>query len=182
MMKCMSVAIRVENTLKTKICKAQDLIQSKFGVKFQKQNQSFPHINLISGEVADVGQVYSLIDSISLPDPQLVSSIGLGCFLTPSPTVFVRYEASKNILSIRNQLFKNIKFWTSIDYTVNEKIWIPKTTIACNDVEVFDLSKICTELTVLDFSSNFRLEALVALEYSTNQVEIVHKTCNFMTT
>ena len=174
-MKCMSVSIRVENTLKTQIYQAQDLIQRKFGVQFQKQNQVFPHINLISGKVADVGKVYSLLDSISVPNSKMISPIGLGCFLTPSPTIFVRYELTKNVSFIRSQLFKETNFWNSIDYTVKKEFWLPKTTLACKDIKLFNFSDICAELLLLDFSSNFKLEALVVLEYSDNQAEMLCK-------
>ena len=167
----LSIAIPIEGELLSVVTAAQALLQEQFGIKFQKHNQIYPHINLISGKVKDLNSLDPIFEKLPKLQKLDVESNGLGIFLGNSVSIFVRYLVTSNMLSLRSYFFENKSCWLSIDQTTHITFWLPKTTIAYRDISLMNLSRISLELSNFDFYKFFEIKSLSIIEFYESKEE-----------
>ena len=168
--KKISLSLRIDKNCLNEINIAQYLLKEKLGIKYQLCNQVCPHINLFSGTVEEYDIFLSEIKKITFPKQTDFKSFGLGLFIEKKPVLYLRYENCKYFSLIRKEL-NSLKIWLKKDKFSKKKFWIPKTTIAINDLRYDDFPKIYEILSKIDFKKIISSNTLILIEYKKGKKE-----------
>ena len=138
-----SISIELDsNTLKY-VNLIQQNLKKNFGVRRMMEENSPPHVNLVSGSPTDLEELISFVKRQRLKKNIILSNLGLGMLFTPAPLLYVRFSRNLLIENFRNNLLsKENRLWLEVSSTVEFENWIPKSSIAYKDIEFCDIGKI----------------------------------------
>lgn len=168
-----SLSLELDKKFTYKIKKLYRLFEKELKISHYQKNHSIPHINIISGKIKNIKKIKKLkINSIKRKIK--IKFIGLGVFpLGKKNIVFLRFENSKKLQKVRKELFKKTKrYFSRIDKTCSDLLWIPKCTIASNDVNNSKLSKIIKILTKFKFENTSVISKICILDYTFKETKI----------
>jgi len=148
-------------------------IEDKFSVKFIKDKKSRPHINLFSGTVKNLDKVINFIKkNLNLNFDFNIRLLGFGAFLTKYPTIYIRFENTSFLKNLRKIIFETSNYWESIDDSVNETMWIPKSTIVYKDMRTDILGQITDFINLKSMPGKMAIEEISILDLSKTETEI----------
>jgi 2'-5' RNA ligase len=168
-----SFSLEFDKKFSNKIKKLYKLLEKNLKVSYYQKNHSLPHINLLSGKTKNIKEIKKL--KISSKGIKLkVKFVGIGVFpLSDHNIVFLRFENSNKLQKLRKKLFKKTKkYFFKIDKTCSDLLWIPKCTVASNDVNNNKLSKVIKILTKFKFENISVISKICILDYTFKEVKI----------
>lgn len=118
----------------------------KYGIDFIYNSQKMPHIVLSVGQVESSEFEHLVITLESILDKLAVFEIesnGLGLFLSDKINLHIRWHQNQPLLDLKKRIENELKSVWEVDFNYNSEFrWIPKTTLAYNDINYVNLSKI----------------------------------------
>ena len=88
----LSVSVALEGDLLKNILLFQDSLEENNGIKFQKQHQAIPHINIYAGKISNFNKILNYLQNYDFNSvKRKITCIGLGTFLEKPPIIYVRY-------------------------------------------------------------------------------------------
>lgn len=168
-----SLSLELDKKFTNKIKKLYKLLEKKLKVSHYQKNHSIPHINIISGKTKNIKEIKKL-KIISKGIKLRIKFVGFGVFpLSDCNIVFLRFENSDKLQKLRKKIFKKTKrYFSKIDKTCSDLLWIPKCTIASNDVNNHKLSKIIKILTKFKFENTSIISKICILDYTFKETKI----------
>lgn len=94
--------------------------------------------------------------------------------MNKNPTIFLRFENNDFFEKIRAILFKEQKYWKSIDNTVKNNIWIPKCTLIHEDLKKQNLSEIINFINKNNPPNETIISEIFFIDFTKNQKEILN--------
>ncbi len=172
-----SINVPLEGKALYSVLLAQDILHKKMNISFQKNNQSIPHVNLLSGKVREIELQRLKIETGKLNKKIIknnfkIKTNGLGVFILDRPVIYMRHYHFRFFLVIRKCLTLG-KFFNAIDNSTLTKSWIPKTTIAHKDTNSEDLTNIFLLLRKINFYEDFKVNKINLTSFSSDKPEII---------
>ncbi len=173
----LSVSIAIEGKLLSNILLFQDILEDKYGIKFQKYHQAIPHINIYAGKVSNFNEILNYIKMYDFNSfKKKLTVVGLGAFLEKKPVIYIRYLNSMNLLRFRYDVMAKSKIWLLEDTTSSQEIWFPKTTIALRDTNYNFISNFDNFIKNFNFKKEMIIKRILLIEYAKGKKEKVLKT------
>tara|TARA_B100000767_G_scaffold245104_1_gene243781 strand:- start:1031 stop:1576 length:546 start_codon:yes stop_codon:yes gene_type:complete len=145
-------------------------LEKKFNLSFMKNKLCRPHINLCAGHTNNLLELQKKISKIKIPKKnRKIIYLGLGMFIQKKPTFYLRFSSEDIFLKLRKKLLKYSDIWLKIEDTVNDNIWIPKSSIIHDEISIKDKNFI-NIIKYLD-TWNFSQKSLLV-----NQISIIDYT------
>lgn len=153
-----------------------DDLDKEFNINYLKKRSPAPHLTLTAGQ--SLTEVNVMLDRLKLfianQRPFTIESNGLGMLMLASPLIYIRWHFSNEL----NNLYTSVSsyFKESIDVlgsSVEQKTWIPKTTIAFKDITYEDLPKIIGKLHSYDLKQQMRFCQLALWTYGPEGEKVV---------
>jgi len=152
---------------------SQKILSEFLSIDSILKNNSLPHINLVSGTTRNIDQIFSIIKKLTFNRKKCTELFGLGVFLTPNPLLYLRFKNSPFVEELRFALIdETISLWESIDYSVSNDIWIPKSTIAYSDLSLINLSDALISLKHINFKLKMEITELSIIEFTNKECEV----------
>jgi hypothetical protein len=86
----------------------------------------------------------------------------------------MRFTNSVFLRELRKYLFtKTLPFWDTLDNSVDDDIWIPKSTLAYRDFSLNELSKALICLEEINIHCRMEITELSVIEFTENEREVV---------
>jgi 2'-5' RNA ligase len=166
--------------LSGKMLKTSELLlnklEKKFSIKFINKKNSRPHINIFNGKTKNLEKIVSILKKrINKKYSKKIKIFGYGAFLSKSSSIYIRFENSDYIQSIRNLLFKNSKLWSKVDKNIQTNLWLPKSTIIYKDMNTNHLSNVLKQLNKIQIPLNMEINEIVVIDYSTEKENEIKK-------
>ena len=174
MLKKYSIAIPLNSEAYNFAKKCQQRLHNSLSISSVLINNSDPHINIIAGSTNNIDNVISLLHKTSFKHKQFTDFIGLGVLLTPDPLIYMRFTNSVFLRELRKYLFtKTLPFWDTLINSVDEDIWIPKSTLAYRDFSLNELSKALICLEEININCRMEITELSVIEFTENEREVM---------
>ena len=153
--------------------KTQKILSESLRIESILKNNSPPHINLVSGTTKNIEKIISAIQKLNFNNDKYTELIGLGVLLTPNPLLYLRFKNSAFFREIRYRIIKKtLHLWESIDQTALDDIWIPKSTLAYNDLSLINLSDALINLKHINFKALMEVEELKIIDFTEKEIII----------
>ncbi len=138
--KC-AIVLGVTGKFEKKILKAWKILK-KINIQYVAQNHSKPHIAITAGNTKNIDKIIHTLRKMKLKKFTIFSP-GLGIFANKLPNLHIRWNLNDQIIKIKNKIDNKTKN-KFINFNRNTKIhnWIPKTTIAWQDLNYSKISKV----------------------------------------
>lgn len=121
-------------------------LNSKYGIDFIYNTQKTPHIVLSVGQVESsklehlVSTLESVLEKLSVFE---IETNGLGLFLSEKINLHIRWHQNQVLVDVKKRIENELKSVWEEDFNYNSELrWIPKTTLAYNDINYVNLSTI----------------------------------------
>ncbi len=169
----LSISIPLDGILLKKTNLLLHNFEKKYNLNFIKNKKCRPHINLFSGTTNKSEEIKKiLIKNKKKFKKNILKTNGFGVFLRKNPTIYIRYKNNINFNNIRSVLFKNLKYWKKVDYSVLENVWLPKTTIIHKDLNLNSLSNVSKYIIKKSIPKTMNFNEIVFLDFTDNEIEI----------
>jgi len=140
--KLIAVTLSFENRFNKKLLKCWQVLRKDFDVKYISSRSNKPHIGMIYGYVGDIKNFINTLKKIDLKKFYLKSK-GLGLFLNEKPLLYLRWDQRDEIIKLYKILDKNLNFFFKDKKTSSSfSNWVPKTSLAYNDLELSNVNSI----------------------------------------
>ena len=174
MIKKYSISIPLSGEALSLAEECQDRLKKEMSIDYVRDYNSGPHINIMSGTTACIDGIVSVIKKINSNENKVIELLGLGVLLTPEPLIYMRFSQSRFVRIIRAYLFdETSSLWDVLSKTVSDDVWIPKCTLAYNDVPVNRLSSAIDCLNDFDFNCSMKLSELSIIDFSEQEKEVI---------
>ena len=172
-----SINVPLEGKALYSVLLAQDILHKKMNISFQKNNQSIPHVNLLSGKIREIELQRLKIDIEKLNKKIIKNNFkmkanGLGVFILDRPVIYMRHYYLRFFLVIRRCLTLE-KYFNVIDNSTLTKFWMPKTTIAHKDTNSEDLTNILLLLKQINFYEDSKINKINLSSFASDKPEII---------
>ena len=152
-------------------------LDKKFNLSFMKNKLCRPHINLCSGSTNKLEQIKKELSKIKIFETnRKINYLGIGMFVNDEATFYLRFSLEKIFLEIRKKLLTSSGRLLKIDNTVQNEMWIPKSSIIHNELSIRDKSfmKLLKFLNSWKFSKkNFLIEEISVIDFTEIERELV---------
>lgn len=166
-----AVCIPLNGIILKKVSHLLNQVELNFSLKFINKKNSRPHINLFSGNTDNITKIINILRK-NLINKDLNSEIkifGYGAFLEKSPLIYIRFESSDYLKSIRELLFNKKKYWEKIDKTTYENKWIPKSTLFYKDLKINNFYKVIKYLNRSELPNKMNINEITIIDYSSSK-------------
>ena len=137
-------------------------------------NSEEPHLNLISGATNDIDNIIRSIKKFKFVNNKYCDLLGIGVLITPNPLIHMRFTSSLFLKEFRLNLFnETLQFWDSLTNTVNDDMWMPKSTLAFKDFTLNDLTKALIPLKDMKFQLRMEISEISIIDFTEHEVRRV---------
>lgn len=171
----LSISVPLEGALLKKTNQLLTNLYKKYNIKFIRNKNCRPHINLFSGETTHCSKIKKILNynKKKFKKIKLVTN-GVGVFLSNKPTIYLRFKSNKLLYKIRHLLFKNRKYWKKIDDSVQIDQWIAKTTLVHKDLSLNSFSSVSKYILKKNIVEKMYSKELIFLDFTKSEEEIDH--------
>jgi len=172
-MKKYSIAIPLSDHVYNLAKECQQRIYDSTSIESARIHVAEPHINLISGTSNNINDVICSINKFHFNNCKFCELLGIGVLITPNPLIYMRFTNSVFLRELRFYLFnKTLPLWDEINNSVQDDIWIPKSTLAFKDLTLNDLSKALISLKDLKFNFRMEISEISVIDFTENEHEV----------
>ena len=173
----LSVSVALEGELLNNILLIQDSLEKKYRIRFQKQHQTIPHINLYAGKISNFNKILNYLENYDFNSfKRKITFVGLGAFLEKTPIIYLRYLKSSNLIKFRYDLKTACNIWLEVDTYSTEDRWFPKTTIAMRDTNFKFISSLDNIIKNFNFKKEMIIKRILLIKFEKGKKEKLLKT------
>tara|TARA_Y200000002_G_scaffold348717_1_gene324862 strand:- start:293 stop:838 length:546 start_codon:yes stop_codon:yes gene_type:complete len=152
-------------------------LDEKFNLSFMKNKLCRPHITLFGGSTNKLEKIKKELSKIKISETnRKIDYLGMGMFVNDKATFYLRFSSEKIFLEIRKKLITSTGSWFKIENILQNKMWIPKSSIIHNELSIKDKSfiKVLKFLNTWKFSKkNFLIEEITVIDFTEFEHELV---------
>ena len=151
-----------------------NILFQKHGIKYLSTHSACPHITISAGKCADAESFKQAVRSC-LPQcmPITIQANGLGIFVKETPVIYIRWLLSRELMDMRMSFQKSlVTLFSESDKTTSEEVWLPKSTLAINDVTYDQLPLVLNEFKSYKFEQKMLVNRVMIMEVDRKEVII----------
>ncbi len=164
-----AIILTFENKFNNKIFNIWKILDKKYNIRYLSTHSPKPHLTLISGQTKSKERLIEKLNKIKIHRFRL-RKIGLGIFANREPLLYLRWEVNDILSKIQKKIrikFKNF-FFKNLN---NQRIWIPKTSIAYKDFNYKKMDKILENLNYFNKKEHILVRKIEVLEINKKKGE-----------
>jgi hypothetical protein len=165
-LKHLAIVIPLSGSILTQTIECWEVLSRKYNIKYHSSHSACPHITITSGDCSDEEEFRQVVYScLSKCSSITIQANGLGIFVKEAPVIYIRWFLSRELKSMCI-LFQDglSNVWSRISNSSVKEIWLPKSTLALNDISYEQLPSILKELNMFDFEQSMEIEKITLLE------------------
>ena len=176
MIRKIAICIPLNKFFLKETLKLYENLDKKFDLSFMKKKVCRPHITLFAGSTNKLKQIKKELSKIKLVETnKKINYLGIGMFVSNKATFYLRFSSEKIFFEIRKKLLANLDNWLKVENSVQNKKWIPKSSIIHNELSIKDKSfiKVLKFLNTWKFSKkNFLIEEITIVDFTEVEHEL----------
>jgi len=164
-----AIILTFENKFNNKIFNTWKILDEKYNIRYLSAHSPKPHLTLISGQIKNKERLVEKLNKIKIHRFRL-RKIGLGIFANREPLLYLRWEDSNILSKIQKKIRIKLKkfFFKNLN---NQRIWIPKTSIAYKDFNYKKMDKILENLNYFNKKEHILVRKIEVLEINKKKGE-----------
>ena len=172
-MKNYSISIPLSGEVYRLAKECQKKIYGAISIKSTWIHNAEPHLNLISGTTNDIDNIIKSVKKFEFEHGKYCDLLGIGVLITPNPLIHMRFTSSLFLKEFRLNLFnETLQFWDSLTNTVNDDMWMPKSTLAFKDFTLNDLTKALIPLKDMKFQLRMEISEISIIDFTEHEHEV----------
>tara|TARA_Y100000768_G_scaffold363526_1_gene323227 strand:- start:1709 stop:2248 length:540 start_codon:yes stop_codon:yes gene_type:complete len=171
-----AIAFGFRGKLFKDILKAWRILEKEFNIKHMAYNHALPHITVLAGQTRYIDKIYKKLKKIKFKKFKLQSP-GLGIFANEKPNLYIRWENNLELLKNSEKIRKTtISHFKKIfhNQVSNNSFWVPKTTVAWQDLRYKDMSQIFRKIRFMYKKKFVTINQIYIIELNTTE-KIIYK-------
>ena len=171
-----AIAFGFRGKLFKDIIKAWKILEKEFNIKYMAYDHALPHITVLAGQTSYIDKIYKKLKKIKLKKFKLQSP-GLGIFANEKPNLYIRWENNLELLKNSEKIKKTtIRHFKKIYHhqVSNNSLWVPKTTLAWQDLKYNDLGQIFRKIRFMYKKKFVTINQIYIIEISKTE-KIIYK-------
>jgi len=150
------------------------MLSQKYGIKYLSTHSACPHITISAGKCADAGKFKQAVHScLAQCMPITIEANGLGIFVEETPVIYIRWFLSSELMDMRMYFQEGLmNVYSESDKTTQEEVWLPKSTLAINDVTYDQLPLVLNEFKSYKFEQKMLVNRVMLMEVDRKEVII----------
>ena len=171
-----AIAFGFRGKLFKDIIKAWKILEKEFNIKYMAYDHALPHITVLAGQTSYIDKIYKKLKKIKLKKFKLQSP-GLGIFANEKPNLYIRWENNLELLKNSEKIKKTtIRHFKKIYHhqVSNNSLWVPKTTLAWQDLKYNDLGQIFRKIRFMYKKKFVTINQIYIIEFSKTE-KIIYK-------
>ena len=173
-MKNYAIALGFKGKLYKDILTAWKILENKMNIKYMSTDHALPHITIVAGKTNNIEEIYKVLNNIKIKKFRLKSP-GLGIFANQDPNLYIRWEQSLDLVNISNLIInKTSKYFKTKYQSSDNSLWVPKTTLAWQDLDYKDLNLVFDKINFLFNKSLVVIDYIYLIDFTHKEV-VTHK-------
>ncbi len=163
-----AIAFGFRGKLFKDIIKAWKILEKEFNIKYMAYDHALPHITVLAGQTSYIDKIYKKLKKTKLKKFKLQSP-GLGIFANEKPNLYIRWENNLELLKNSEKIKKTtIRHFKKIYHhqVYNNSLWVPKTTLAWQDLKYNDLDQIFRKIRFMYKKKFVTINKIYIIEFS----------------
>ena len=149
----------------------------KLKIKFMIEDHILPHITIIAGKTdySNQKKIFNFIKKKKFKKFKLLSP-GIGIFANKYPNLYIRWERNDQLLKNSEKIVKNIShYFSKIKTASTNSLWVPKSTLAWQDLKYSQLNRIFLSNKHIFKSRNCTIDSIYLIDFTNNKEKLVYK-------
>ena len=150
---------------------------TKLKIKFMIEDHIVPHLTIIAGKTYYDNQkkIFNFIKKKRFKKFKLQSP-GIGIFANKFPNLHIRWERNDQLLKTSKKIVNGIShYFPKIKTASTNSLWVPKSTLAWQDLKYSQLNKIFLSNKYIFKSRNCTIDSIFLIDFTNSKEKLVYK-------